>query len=142
MRKATELRLKRISGELLHFLGIKNSEVQIFLLPNKEMLKVARRAGSLEHIHKTKIGKKISTEARVNVLSFPGDKNFPTEDGRRSIGEVFINYDWSEGKVEVLTYLLIHGILHLAGYQHEKKRDIIEMEKLEKKLWRHVLLSV
>lgn len=136
------MRLNRISTELLHFLGIKNSEVQIFLLPNKEMLKVARRAGSLEHIHKTKMGQKISTESSVNILSFPGNKDFPSENGRKSLGEIFINYDWAEGKVEVLTYLLIHGILHLAGYQHEKKRDIIEMENLEKKLWRHVLLSV
>ena len=142
MRLATELRLNRISTELLHFLGIKNSEVQIFLLQNKEMLKVARRAGSLTHIHKTKMGQKISTESSVNILSFPGNKDFPSENGRKSLGEVFINYDWAEGKVEVLTYLLIHGILHLAGYQHEKKRDIIEMENLEKKLWRHVLLSV
>ena len=31
-----------------------------------------------------------------------------------------------------MTHLVVHGILHLAGYDHERPRDILEMEKVER----------
>ncbi len=130
-----------MASELLHALGAKRSFAQVFVLKNAEMLSLARRTGALPGVGKTKIGKKLRKERQTNVLSFPETVRFPDVHGLRPLGEVYLNYDWAEGKTEVLSYLLIHGILHLLGYRHGKKRDPIKMEKREKHLWRHVLSS-
>lgn len=139
--KKTEAYLRRMAAELLHSLKAKNSFVQIFILPDSKMKAMARKVGALPQVKDTKMGKKLRGETHVNVLSFPETTKFPSLDGNQSLGEVYLNYDWAEGKTEILVYLLIHGILHLLGYRHGKKRDTMKMEKLEKNLWRHVLLS-
>lgn len=141
MRPA-EARLRRMAAELLHLLGERKCFAQVFLLSDAKMRALGKKVGALPTLKSTKMGKELRREEHLNVLSFPDEVQFPDLDGRRSLGEVYINYDWAEGKIEVLAYLLIHGILHLLGYEHEGKRDTIRMEKLEKKLWRHVLLSV
>lgn len=137
-----EAYLRRMAAELLHSLGAKHAFVQIFVLKDAKMRALARKVGALPRVSPTKIGKKLRSEREINVLSFPETTPFPSLDARKPIGEVYLNYDWAEGKPEVLGYLLIHGILHLLGYRHGKIRDTIKMEKLEKHLWRHVLLSV
>jgi hypothetical protein len=139
--KKIEACLRRMAAELLHSLGAKNSFVQIFLLPDSKMRAMARKVGALSQVRGTKMGEKLKGGGHVNVLSFPETTRFPSLDGARALGEVYLNYDWAEGKTEILVYLLIHGILHLLGYRHGKKRDTMKMEKLEKNLWRHVLLS-
>lgn len=139
---SAEAQLRRMAAELLHLLDEKKSFVQIFLLKDREMRKLGKKVGALPTLKKSKMGKELRKEEHLNVLSFPDEVQFPDFDGRRSLGEVYINYEWAEKKTEVLSYLLIHGILHLLGYHHDGKRDTIKMEKLEKKLWHHVLLSV
>ena len=140
--KSEEARLRRITAELLHLLGAKNAFAQVFLLSDRAMRDLGKRVGILPRLKRTKMGKELRAEEHLNVLSFPDEIKFPDLNGRKSLGEVYINYDWAEKKNEVLTYLLIHGVLHLLGYEHQKKRDTIKMEKLEKRLWRHVLSSV
>lgn len=57
-------------------------------------------------------------------------------------GEIFISVDDAEENAkkfkvklsEELTRLVIHGILHLAGYDDHKKNDKIKMKRLENKL--------
>jgi len=137
----TEAYLRRMAAELLHSLGAKKSFAQVVLLKDARMRSMARKVGVLPRVKGTKMGRKLLGEHRANVLSFPETTPFPSLNGVRSLGEVYLNYDWAEGKTEILVYLLIHGILHLLGYRHGKKRDTIKMEKLEKNLWRHVLLS-
>ncbi len=134
-------RLKRIAVELLHLSGKRKCFVQVFLLSDKEMRVICKKVGALPAIKKTKMGRELSQETHLNVLSFPEKTKFPALRGQMSLGEVYINYDWAEKKIEILVYLLVHGILHLLGYNHKRKRDTIRMEKLEKKLWHHVLSS-
>lgn len=131
-----------MAGELLHLLGERKCFVQVFLLSDPKMRELGRRVGSLPKLKGSKMGEELRAEKHLNVLSFPDEVQFPDFDGRRSLGEIYLNEDWAEKKIEVLSYLLIHGILHLLGYHHGKKRDTMIMENLEKKLWRHVLLSV
>ncbi len=78
-----------------------------------------------------------------NVLSFPADAAFPRPDlkGQRALGEVYLNPTYIKRHDENTDYLLIHGILHLLGYDHVRERDRITMERLEQKLLRKITNS-
>ncbi len=68
-------------------------------------------------------------------------------DGIKRLGEIIICYPEAKKQAKrlnhslekELTILLIHGILHLAGYDHEKDEDqVVEMEKIEKKILKKI----
>lgn len=95
-----------------------------------------------------------------NVLAFPAPKNFPHPNTKlKPLGEIYLNPDFiakdspypnmmvtklrtkdyglwtpsSELRAK-LSYLFIHGLLHLLGYDHKKESDRIRMEKQERNL--------
>lgn len=39
---------------------------------------------------------------------------------------------------DYISFLLIHGLLHCLGYDHEKGKDRIKMERLEEKLFKKI----
>jgi probable rRNA maturation factor len=71
----------------------------------------------------------------TDVLSF-------TADEESYLGEIIINYNqvkrqaktYNQSIKEEYALLLIHGFLHLLGYDHEKKSDWQKMKTLENKL--------
>ncbi len=73
----------------------------------------------------------------TNVLSFPAD-GFDEMD-RQLMGDiaictdVVINEANDQGKAleAHMAHMLIHGVLHLAGYDHINDADAVEMERLE-----------
>jgi probable rRNA maturation factor len=69
----------------------------------------------------------------TNVLSFPVS-HFPIPGSKRYLGEIFLAPDYIAAKGERVERFLIHGLLHLLGYTHKRKRDRIIMERLEQKL--------
>lgn len=100
-------KIKKAALKLGRFLDIKNGYAEIYLVSASFMQK--------------------------NVLSFPAPKNFPRPDIKeKPLGEIYLNPDYIERHGENLDYMLIHGFLHLLGYDHKKKNDIIRMEKKEK----------
>lgn len=101
----------------------KDGEVEVYLVSNEEMRKLNRAAR----------GKNKAT----NVLAFETPSSFPHPNtSRKPLGEVYLAPDYIEKKKENLEFLAIHGLLHLLGYDHMKKRDRIEMQKKERALWR------
>lgn len=77
----------------------------------------------------------------TNVLSFAAlddDAPLPPE-GRVSLGDVIIAFETTaaeaagEGKTltDHLSHLVVHGVLHLLGYDHEDDAQAAEMECLE-----------
>jgi len=70
----------------------------------------------------------------TNVLSFP------SADGEVLLGDIVIAYETTrreaaeEGKPfeHHLSHLVVHGFLHLLGYDHESDADAEEMEGLER----------
>ncbi|MBI2591594.1 MAG: rRNA maturation RNase YbeY [Candidatus Brennerbacteria bacterium] len=70
----------------------------------------------------------------ADVLSFPEPEGFLCGDkSLKPLGEVFLNIvEFKDGKRVV--FLLVHGILHLLGYDHIRKNDRIKMEKKEAQL--------
>src|SRR5437870_727390 len=82
---------------------------------------------------------------KKNVLAYPAT-SFPRPDLKQpTLGEIILNpafisrepLEIGNWKLEIpakLDYMLIHGFLHLLGYDHKKKNDTIMMEKLEQQL--------
>lgn len=124
-------RLKRDSLFLLRAFNLKDAELSILLVDDREM----------EDLNSTFRGKKKTTD----VLSFPlynSPKEIPLEGGI-TIGDIVINLravsrqarEYSVCYYEELRRLLIHGFLHLLGYDHERNRyQKIKMRKKEKEL--------
>ena len=74
-----------------------------------------------------------------NVLAFPEPEHWPhPEKKNTSLGEIYLNRDLVKGDIKELTKLLIHGMLHLLGYDHKKKNDRIVMERMEKRLLTYI----
>jgi probable rRNA maturation factor len=72
-------------------------------------------------------------DAPTNVLSFPSGG----EQGH--LGDVVLAYETVEGEAKQqniaiadhAAHLVVHGMLHLLGYDHEQEDDAVKMERLE-----------
>jgi probable rRNA maturation factor len=87
----------------------------------------------------------------TNVLSWPheeraaprdGGNPHPPEpdlDGALVLGDIAISYDTCAAEAQAagrpmeahVTHLVVHGVLHLLGYDHERDADAARMEGLE-----------
>ncbi|MBL1235357.1 MAG: rRNA maturation RNase YbeY [Rhodobiaceae bacterium] len=79
----------------------------------------------------------------TNVLSFPQADLLVTDDaglmGEVALGDVVLAIETVEEEARAqaktfehhLTHLVVHGVLHLLGYDHESDADAEEMEALE-----------
>lgn len=87
--------------------------------------------GEMRRLNKTWRGKDRTTD----VLAFPLDDAFLK-------GEVLINYEQARRQArqmghctrDELSLLIIHGVLHIFGYDHEKPKDAKEMWRLQEKI--------
>lgn len=76
----------------------------------------------------------------TNVLSFPAPGGMPLPDGEpRPLGDIVLAsgviaaeaLDAGKTLQDHCTHLLVHGCLHLLGYDHEDEAEAAEMEQLE-----------
>lgn len=82
-------------------------------------------------------------DAPTNVLSWPAGKaNHAIPGEPENLGDVAMSYDTcareaAEGGLSLgahATHLVIHGVLHLLGWDHEDDAEADEMERLETKI--------
>lgn len=129
--KKCEPEVKKKALKILDFLGQKGVLVEIFLVDDN-------RSKILNQRFRKK-------DKSANVLSFEEPKGFiypPEKRGQaRRIGEIYLNLELtnnqltdSKNKSFSVEQLLVHGLLHLFGYNHEKKIEGIKMEKIEQKV--------
>jgi len=90
-----------------------NGHLEIFLVGNRQMKK-----NVLSYVEKEVRGEFIRPD--IN------DKN---------LGEIYLNPFYIKKNGESLLFMLHHGLLHIAGYDHKQKNDRIRMEKLEEKIF-------
>jgi probable rRNA maturation factor len=108
--------------------GIRNAELSILLCN--------------DHAIAALNGRWRGQEKPTNVLSFPA---LPLPDGatlqeKRPLGDIAIAYETlvcearRSGKAPSahLSHLVVHGFLHLVGYDHETDDEAEEMERLER----------
>jgi len=111
--------IEEFLGRLLKKLGIKDDVSLVFI-----------SAKRIKELNKTYLKRNRVTD----VLSFPGEKNF--------LGEIVISLSQAKKQAQEqkhslekeLKILIIHGLLHLLGFNHQKEKDQKKMSIWEKKL--------
>jgi probable rRNA maturation factor len=76
----------------------------------------------------------------TNVLSFPGEEIAPEEAAGPQIGDIALGFETLTREAELegkpfehhFQHLVIHGFLHLFGYDHLNEGDARRMEGLER----------
>ena len=83
----------------------------------------------------------------TNILSFLNNNQvFSFENNMIYLGDIVISYDTLLKEVknksidlqDHLSHILIHGILHLKGYTHDKEEDTRIMQNEEKRLLKNL----
>ena len=114
-------RVRLAAAAALKASGLKGKSTLTVLLSSDEKLK------ALNHGFRGK-------NKPTNVLSFPASAN-----PEGYCGDIAIAYGVTRQEAEAAgkrfadhaSHLVVHGVLHLAGYDHEKDRDAKVMEPLE-----------
>lgn len=124
--KEFEREIKKIVLRILKILNKSNVLVEIYLINSQKM----------KFLNKKFRGQDKTT----TVLSFEEPRNFILPPSKfKKIGEIYLNMTNNQQPITndsrrsliVSRRLLIHGLLHLLGYNHKKKSDRIKMERLE-----------
>ncbi|HKA32073.1 MAG TPA: rRNA maturation RNase YbeY [Candidatus Binatia bacterium] len=129
-RKLPLRRIKRTAERILDFLDRSESELSLALVGNDAI---------------AKLNKKYRRKPKpTDVLSFPAET---AANGTALLGDVVISIDKAREQAQAggwtladeIDRLLIHGIVHLLGYDHERSpKDARVMRALEKKIARAV----
>lgn len=113
--KKFERKIKNTALKILKILKKTSVSVEIYLINSRKM----------RFLNKKFRGKNKTT----TILSFEESRNFISPPSKyKKIGEIYLNSQISNSQI---TQLLIHGLLHLFGYNHQKKNDRIKMERKE-----------
>lgn len=122
-------RAKAIATATLKLLKNEETELSIALVGNREMQKLNSQYRQKDYA--------------TDVLSFPAEESLPPS--MHLLGDVVISVDKAKAQArergrtldEEMVTLLIHGIVHLHGYDHERSaKDARLMTRLEKKIYR------
>ena len=82
----------------------------------------------------------------TNVLSFPNKKNVNILKTFNYIGDIAVSYDkiieesikYNISFGDHVIHLIIHGILHLAGYDHDNIKNEKKMISIEKRIMKKI----
>jgi probable rRNA maturation factor len=126
-----------------------------FLASVRRELKLGRREVTVCFVEDREIarlnGKFRGKPKPTDVLSFPANGNgassFPSENGARVLGDIAISPQAARRNAklfgrtldEEIRVLILHGVLHLAGYDHEV--DDGEMERVEMRMRKKLKLA-
>jgi probable rRNA maturation factor len=123
--------VRKIAKETLNVLGSLDGELSICLVDDREITELNQKY--LHRSHPT------------DVLAFPMREGAFSEINPQLLGDVVISVETAKRQAEEkghslaeeVCFLLIHGILHLFGYNHETPTsDAKTMRKKEKELFR------
>ena len=118
-------------GQILEKLGYREGELSILLVDDKEIEGLNRR-----YLHR---------DGPTNVMAFPMREREMSELHPEILGDIVVSLETAKRQAieseidfkEMLARLLIHGLLHLLGYDHEgSEKEAREMLQKEEELLR------
>jgi probable rRNA maturation factor len=130
-KKLTGFRLKKIALAVLELVGRRDVELSLALIGNAEMRRLNARYRSKDY--------------PTDVLSFPVEG--PVGATAPLLGDVIISVEKAAQQAKErrhslereMELLLIHGIVHLLGYDHERSaKDARAMGRVEKRIHREL----
>jgi rRNA maturation RNase YbeY len=118
------LTIKRKLKTVLKDLGFHDGELSVLFTDDQHMAQLNRRF--------------LGREGSTNVLAFPMSDGHPSDDDFGMLGDIVISVDRAiheskesnEPLEETIYRLLLHGLLHLLGYDHESSPG--EARRMEK----------
>ena len=116
--------VENVAEKFLQVYKIKNREVSIAFVSDSEIKKINKQ---YRHLDKA-----------TDVLSFAGEDNF--------LGEIIIDFaqikrqakEFDKKVKDELIIILVHGLLHLAGYDDKTEKERLEMIGLGEKFIKKV----
>jgi probable rRNA maturation factor len=130
-KKLPSRKIKKIALKILELVAEKNTELSLALIGNTEMRRLNAKYRKKNY--------------PTDVLSFPVDGIVPKE--TRLLGDVIISVEKAAEQAEdrghsfelELITLLIHGVVHLLGYDHERSaKEARAMARVEKRIYRQL----
>ncbi|MBU0636925.1 MAG: rRNA maturation RNase YbeY [Patescibacteria group bacterium] len=111
--------VKKIIKLFLRSRRLNNKEVSLAFVDDKVIKKINKTYRNLDQV--------------TDVLSFVGENNF--------LGEIIIDYSqikkqakqFNHSVKQELIFILVHGLLHLVGYDDATDKEAEEMEKQTKR---------
>lgn len=128
-KKFSSRTLKKIAQKVLEIVEQGQAELSLVLVGNGEIRELNAKFRKRDY--------------PTDVLSFPAGNELPED--VQLLGDVVISLEKARAQAkerrrtlnEEMVTLLIHGVVHLLGYDHERSsRDARTMERLEKKIYR------
>jgi rRNA maturation RNase YbeY len=125
--------LRREARQVLRLLHLTRAELSVVLVDDEAMR-------ALNHRYRAK-------DRTTDVLSFPQDGLEPLPEGEpRILGDVVLCLPQARrqarsrhrGLHEELRRLLVHGVLHLLGHDHEEDDEARRMRREERRLLAHL----
>lgn len=146
----TERKLQNRAEKILKLLGpkVRGATLDIFLLPHGEMKKLKARFFKKKtepnvlsfreplyfpHPERGQGASSKELGKKRSYLSFPRKRESMLNE-KKYLGEIYLNKDILKKSPERGAPLLLHGMLHLLGHDHKKKKEIEKMEEKERKI--------
>jgi len=128
MKKMDPGKIKMKLKRILKDLECHNAELSILITDDKHMAELNSRF--------------LKRNGPTNVLAFPVKDDNPDEPETSMLGDIVISLDAAmrdaikagESLTKMIDRLLIHGLLHLLGYNHERSEEALKMEEETERL--------
>jgi probable rRNA maturation factor len=127
-------KIRRVAQRILTELGLPNAELSLLLVNDAQIQALNRRY--------------LRLDKPTNVLAFPMREGEFSVLHPQLLGDLVISVETARrqkkrfglDEMKMVTLLMIHGILHLLGYEHEgTKKGAREMAIKQKELFRCVI---
>lgn len=133
--KVSEKKLKTDAQKILDILKYSDFDLGILLTTNKTIQRYNKTFR-----HKDKPTDILSFSYHADLKA--GEKIKPKTDEDKNLGDLIISLEyvendakkWEQTFAQRMRILLVHGICHLLGYDHEKDEDYKVMHKQEQKI--------
>ena len=130
-------KVRRATQRLLTELGLLDAELSLLLVDDARIQDLNRRY--------------LNRDKPTNVLAFPMREGEFSTLHPQLLGDLVISVETAKrqsnrfglDEMEMVILLMVHGVLHLIGYEHEgTKKGAREMALKQKELFRHAIQKV